>query len=87
MTEETNDNGTDPSELPYSRLVRGILESIKDGKEDDEMLARAELKNSYRLSEAQIDTALLKKHSESKIEKIEKILDEIELIEKYVDGK
>ena len=65
-----NDRTTDdPSDMSYSELIQTALKCIKNNHKDDEMLVRSELKQSYRISDDQINTALFKEHSKSKIKK------------------
>ena len=70
----------EPEQLTYSQLVRSVLEYIKDGDKDNEMVARAALKHEFRISDTQIDTELLKEHSESKIVKVEQVHDSVDLV-------
>ena len=44
-------------------MIATTLQAIRDGQEDAEMAARAELKNRFKISDEQIGTALFKRHS------------------------
>jgi hypothetical protein len=53
----------------YSDLIGWTLDCIKEENEDGEMECRAELKQRFRLSDEQIETALFKRHSAENIKK------------------
>ena len=53
----------------YSDLISWTLGHIKEENEDGEMECRAELKQRFRLSDEQIETALFKRHSAENIKK------------------
>ncbi len=69
----------EPSALSYSKLIEVTLKYIKMKAKDNEMLARAELKQSYRISDDQINTALFREHSKSKIKQVEAKHDSVDL--------
>ena len=75
----------------YSELLDLTLTAIRCRCEDDEMLARAELKNRFRVSDEQISTALFKRLSQSKVEAVTPIHDsvsmaDVEMLHYQLDG-
>ena len=65
--------------LPYSELLDGVLNAIKRGSKDMEMLGRAELKHRFRVSDDRINTDLFKRYGEAKVEKVCKSFDSVGL--------
>jgi hypothetical protein len=77
--------------LTYRELLALALEAIRIRDQDAEMDLRAELKNTYRISDEQINSALFKQHSASRIKPTERrhdsvCLSEVETLEYLVDG-
>ena len=77
--------------LTYSELLDATLIFIKEYKQDDEMLARAELKNRFRISDDSINTALFKRHGESKVQRVTAqhhsvVLADVRQLEYLMDG-
>ena len=75
----------------YSQLLDAILNAIRSRNEDREMLARAQLKNRYRMSDDQINTALFKRYSGSKVKRIEQqhdgvLLSDVKPLDYLLDG-
>ena len=75
----------------YSDLLDAILDAIRASNEDTEMLARAELKNRYRVSDDQINTALFKRLSQGKVEAVKPkhdsiVMADVEMLHYQLDG-
>ena len=56
-------------EYTYNNFVDQIILAIEAGNEDDEMKWRADFKSHFRRTDEQINAALFKKFSKSKITK------------------
>jgi RecA-family ATPase len=63
----------------YQTLLDSVLAAIKRQDQDQEMLLRAELKNSFRVSDEQIGAALLRRHSQAKVERVQAQHDSVSL--------
>lgn len=63
----------------YQSLLDGVLEAIKRQDQDQEMLLRADLKNTFRVSDEQIGAALLRRHSQAKVQRVEASHDSVSL--------
>ena len=60
---------SDKKEYKYSDFIDQIILAIEAGDEDDEMQWRADCKSHFRRTDEQINAALFKKFSKSKITK------------------
>jgi RecA-family ATPase len=65
----------------YQSLLDSVLEAIKRQDQDQEMLLRAELKNAFRVSDEQIGAALMRRHSQSKVQRVQAKHDSVSLAE------
>jgi len=63
----------------YGQLLDLALDAIREGLEDDEMRARAELKNRFRVSDEQIGVALFKRYSAGRIQATKRTHDSVDL--------
>jgi RecA-family ATPase len=63
----------------YQALLDSVLAAIKRQDQDQEMLLRADLKNSFRVSDEQIGAALLRRHSQAKVERVQAQHDSVSL--------
>ena len=89
--EETELLTTNVTLLPYSQLLDYTLLTIRQQLEDKEMLAKAELKHRFRVSDEQINAALFKRFGKGKVQKVAKrhgsiSLAEIEQLDYLQDG-
>jgi RecA-family ATPase len=60
---------SDGKKYSYSNFIDQIILAIEAGDEDDEMKWRADFQSNFRLSDEQINAALFKQFSRSKISK------------------
>jgi len=69
----------EPELQSYGQLIATTLQAIRDAEEDAEMEARAELKHRFRVSDEQIGTALFKRHSAEKVQKVAATHDSVDM--------
>jgi RecA-family ATPase len=63
----------------YQSLLDGVLEAITRQDQDQEMLLKADLKNTFRVSDEQIGAALLRRHSQTKVQRVKARHDSVSL--------
>ena len=81
----------DTEEYSWSELLDLIISAIKDRKEDEEMIYRAELKNRFRVSDEKIGAVLIRRFSENKVKQAQKkhnslSLADVDQLEYLMDG-
>jgi len=77
--------------MGWSDLLDYILKSIRQNSPDHEMKARAELKNRFRISDEQLNTALFKRHGEGRLLNVKPAHDsvsmaKVETLQYQLDG-
>ena len=75
-TNKTEDAATD---LSWTALLDAILDAIRNYQEDEEMALKADLKTRFRASDDQINTALFKRYTASKIQPVAAKADAIDM--------
>ena len=75
----------------YQELLDGVLSAIRRRNQDQEMLLKAELKNSFRVSDEQINAALFNRYTSSKVQAAQQRHDsvslaDVEALEYLLDG-
>ena len=81
----------DLEKMGWTNLLDYILKSIRQNSPDHEMKARAELKNRFRISDEQLNTALFKRHGEGRLLNVKPAHDsvsmaKVETLQYQLDG-
>jgi len=67
------------ADLSYNQLAAELLQAIRDGNEDLEMVLRADLENYFRLSEEQVNSRLFRLLSQETIHPVQSSQESVDL--------